>query len=183
MAVRSAGGGHRGGTLEIVGRPSSFERSIDPVNYGVASTTILANDGLVGFRRVGGVDGSQLVPDLAVAVPAPTDRGRTYTFRLRAGIRYSNGRLVQPEDFRRALERAIVIAHNPLYYGAVVGASTCAAKPARCDLARGITTDDRTRTVTFHLLGPDPDFLYELSLPFAFAVPADSMGMTFRSAS
>ena len=174
VAVRSAGAAHRGGTLHILGIASTFERSIDPVNYGVAATTILTNDGLVGFRRVGGADGNQLVPDLAVAVPTPTGGGRTYTFRLRAGIRYSNGRLVRPEDFRRALERAIVIARDPVYYGAIVGAGACAARPARCSLARGITTDDRTRTVTFHLGSADPDFLYKLALPYAVAVPADS---------
>jgi YVTN family beta-propeller protein len=174
VAVRSAGLAHRGDTLRLAGRPSSFVGSIDTVNFGVAPTTIVTNDGLVGFRRVGGVDGSQLVPDLAVAVPAPTEGGRAYTFRVRSGIRYSDGRLVQPEDFRRALERAIVIARDPGYYVAIAGASACAMRPARCDLARGISTDDRTRTVTFHLRGPDPDFLYKLALPYAFAVPADA---------
>jgi peptide/nickel transport system substrate-binding protein len=174
VAVRSAGVAHRGGTLQLAGRPSSFGRSIDTVNFGVAPTTILTNDGLVGFRRVGGVDGGQLVPDLAVAVPTPAEGGRAYTFRLRSGIRYSNGRLLQPEDFRRALERAIVIARDPIYYGAIAGASACAMRPARCDIARGISTDDRTRTVTFHLRGPDPDFLYKLALPYAFVVPANA---------
>ena len=71
VAVRSAGRSHRGGTLRLAGLPSDFTNSVDPVNYGVAPTTILTNDGLVGFRRVGGVEGSQLVPDLAVAIPTP----------------------------------------------------------------------------------------------------------------
>jgi YVTN family beta-propeller protein len=177
VAVRSAGGAHRGGTLRLAGPSGPFRPgSVDTVNFSVAPTTILTNDGLVGFRRVGGSDGSQLVPDLAVALPTPTDRGRTYTFRLRAGTSYSTGRPVQPADFRRALERALIINHDqgPLYYGAVVGVEACVAKPERCDLSRGIVTDDRTRTVTFHLRGPDPDFVYKLALPYAFAVPADT---------
>ena len=65
----------------------------------------MTNDGLVSFRRVGGVQGIQLVPDLAAALPTPTEGGKTYTFQLRPGIGYSNGKLVQPDDFRRALER------------------------------------------------------------------------------
>jgi YVTN family beta-propeller protein len=175
LAVRSAGPIHRGGSLRLAGAGGPFQPgSVDTVNYSIALTTILTNDGLVGFRRVGGADGSQLVPDLAVALPRPTDDGRTYTFRLRARISYSTGRLVQPADFRRALERALVITHNPLYYGAIVGADTCIARPKRCSLSRGIATDDRTRTVTFHLREPDPDFLYKLALPYAFAVPADT---------
>jgi len=174
VAVRSGGQPHRGGTLRLAGKPSSFTGSIDTLNYGVAPTTILTNDGLVGFRRVGGVDGSQLVPDLAVSLPTPTDGGRTYTFRLRAGIRYSTGRLVRPEDFRHALERLFLIRHDPVYYAGIRGATICVTSPKRCDLSAGITTDARTGGVTFHLRAPDPDFLYKLALPYAFAVPADT---------
>jgi YVTN family beta-propeller protein len=176
LAVRSAGATHRGGTLRLAGAKGPFQPgSVDTTNYSIAPTTILTNDGLVGFRRVGGSDGSQLVPDLAVALPTPADDGRTYTFRLRAGIGYSTGRPVQPADFRRALERALIITHDPShYYGAIVGADACIARPKRCSLSRGIATDDRTRTVTFHLREPDPDFLYKLALPYALAVPADT---------
>jgi len=176
LAVRSAGGTHRGGTLRLAGAKGPFQPgSVDTVNYSIAPTTILTNDGLVGFRRVGGADGSQLVPDLAVALPMPADDGRTYTFRLRPGITYSTGRPVQPADFRRALERALIITHDPShYYQAIVGADTCIARPKRCSLSQGIATDDRTRTVTFHLREPDPDFVYKLALPYAFAVPADT---------
>ena len=66
---------------------------------------ILTNDGLTGYRRVGGSDGARLVPDLAISLPTPTDGGRTYTFQLRPGIHYSTGALVRPADFRRAIER------------------------------------------------------------------------------
>jgi YVTN family beta-propeller protein len=175
LAVRSAGAAHRGGTLRLAAASGPFQPgSVDTVNYSIAPTTILTNDGLVGFRRVGGADGSQLVPDLAVALPTPTDDGRTYTFRLRAGISYSTGHPVQAADFRRALERALIIAHDPLYYGAIVGVDTCIARPKRCSLSRGIAADERTRTVTFHLREPDPDFVYKLALPYAFAVPANT---------
>ncbi len=174
VAVRSSSPAHRGGTLRIVGTSSDFTQSLDTLNGGVAETTILTNDGLVGFRRVGGADGAQVVPDLAVSLPAPTDGGRTYTFRLRDGIRYSNGRLVRPSDFRRALQRVFEVVRDPIFYGAIVGARRCVASPPHCRLRDGIVTDDRGRTVTFHLQQPDPDFLYKLALPYAFAVPADT---------
>ena len=32
-------------------------------------------------------------------------------------------------------------------------------------------TDDATGTITFHLVAPDPEFLYKLTLPFAYPVP------------
>ncbi len=174
VAVRSAGGAHRGGSLRLLGEGSFFAGSVDTLNIGAWAATISTNDGLVAFRRVGGVDGSQLVPDLAVSLPTPTDGGRTYTFRLRSGIRYSNGRLVQPEDFRRALERNFLVFHDAAPYDAIVGANRCAAAPRRCDLSLGIATDDRARTVTFHLRSPDPDFLHKLALPYAYAVPTST---------
>ncbi len=102
VAVGSRGTEHRGGELKVVSAALDF---VDPAlayasdSWGVLTMT---NDGLVGFRKVGGVQGVQLVPDLATALPTTTDSGKTYTFEVRRGIRYSNGKLVQPEDFRRA---------------------------------------------------------------------------------
>jgi YVTN family beta-propeller protein len=174
VAVRSAGADHRGGTLRIAGEAPYLASSVDTLNVGAWPATISTNDGLVAFRRVGGSSGSQLVPDLAVSLPVPTDGGRTYTFRVRAGIDYSDGRPVEPEDFRRALERTFRVFHDAYPYGAIVGATTCAAMPARCDLSRGVATDDGTRTITFHLRTPDADFMHKLALPYAYAVPADT---------
>ena len=44
------------------------------------------------FKRVGGTAGTQIVPDLATSIPQPTDGGKTYTFHIRKGIKFSNGR-------------------------------------------------------------------------------------------
>jgi peptide/nickel transport system substrate-binding protein len=136
----------------------------------------LTNDGLSAYQQVGGSGSVQLVPDLAVSLPFPTDGGTTYTFHLRRGIRYSDGELVRPEDFRRALERDLIVGPNPNYgdpFADVVGGASCTAHPRHCDLSRGVVTDDSANTVTFHLVAPNPDFLARLTLPDAFAVPTD----------
>ena len=91
---------------------------------------------------------------------------------MRGGIRYSTGRLVRPEDFRRAIERGLLLNGSGWWLAGIVGASTCNKKTRRCDLARGIVTDRVSNTVTFNLRAPDPDFLYKLALPATFAVPA-----------
>ena len=172
--VRGPEAAHVGGTLAVT--TSGVLDTFDPaLAYFSESWNILSltNDGLVGFKRVGGLEGAALVPDLATSIPDPVDGGTTYTFQLRSGIRYSNGTEVRPEDFRRALERAFRLRSGGAYhYAAIRGADTCARRPDACDLSAGIVSDDDANTVTFHLVRADPDFLYRLALPFAYAVPA-----------
>ena len=150
---------------------------IDPALSGFNSpfqSTALVHDGLVTFNHVGGPSGLQLVPDLAVALPIPTDRGRTYTFRLRRGIGYSDGRPLHAADFRRGIERSFMLrAPDRDLFAGIKGADACLAPSAStCDLGRGIATDERERTITFHLVDADPQFLVKLTNGgFAMPVP------------
>jgi peptide/nickel transport system substrate-binding protein len=177
VAVRTTGLSHRGGTLRIVSSSGldflDPALSYSPVGWSILSST---NDGLVGFRRVGGIQGIQLAPDLAVALPVAGNGGRTYTFRLRRDLRYSDGKPIQPADFRRAIERVFEVKppDSPAipYFIGIVGAAKCKGKT--CDLSRGIVGDPVARTVTFRLVAPDPDFLTKLAMPFADAVPVST---------
>jgi YVTN family beta-propeller protein len=174
VGARAAATSHRGGTVTALG--SGVLDTLDPIfTADLGGLLALTNDGLTGYQQVGGSGSVQLVPDLAVSLPSPTDGGTTYTFQLRRGIRYSDGELVRPQDFRRALERDLILGPNSNYgdvFADVIGGAACAAHPGRCDLSRGVVTDDAANTVTFHLVAPDPDFLARLTLPDAFAVPA-----------
>ena len=126
----------------------------------------MTGDGLIAFNQVSGLAGTQPVPDLATSLPTPTDGGRTYTFLLRPGIRYSNGRPVQATDFRSTFERSLYALRSTVTdYDGIVGGAQCRKHPKRCDLSRGIVADDVAHTVTFHLVRPDPYFLYKLALP------------------
>ncbi len=172
VSVRGTATSHRGGTLRSV----SLEppETLDPgAAYSVIPWRVLhlLGDGLVAFEPIGGTS-ARLVADLAASVPTPTDGGRTYTFELRSGIRYSNGEVVAPSDFRYALERGFPLErfHRYLYSG-LVGGEACVNEPQTCDLSEGIVTDEANRTITFNLVAPDPEFLYKLTLPFAYPVP------------
>jgi peptide/nickel transport system substrate-binding protein len=57
-------------------------------------------------------------------------------------------------------------------YAGIVGGEKCQRQPRDCDLTRGIVTDREAGTVVFHLVRPDPDFLYKLAFAMASAVPA-----------
>ncbi len=174
FAVRAFALSHRGGSLVLLNPARAFD-SLDPAfsqNQQPVALLGMTNDGLVSFKHVGGSDGVQVVPDLAVSLPTPTSGGTGYRFRLRSGIRYSTGRTVRPRDVRYTFERLFKVRSAATsLYGAILGADVCARRPASCDLSQGIVADAQANTVTFHLARPDPDFLYKLALPAAYLVP------------
>ncbi len=178
VTVQGTATSHRGGTLQLVSKVPVY--TLDPVEpwRGPAQLMSIMGDGLVGFKRVGGIDGGTLVPDLALTLPTPTDDGKTYVFQLRPGIRYSNGETVVASDFRHGIERGFRIqglltpAFN--YFGSLVGGRECKETPESCDLSEGIVSDDQAGTVTFHLEKPNPDFLANLALANAFPVPSST---------
>jgi peptide/nickel transport system substrate-binding protein len=169
--------GARGGTL-ITRANAAPPGSPDPqVNYTAQEWQflIMTHDGLVGFKRVGGADGSKLVADLATEVPAPTDNGRTYTFTLRPNIKFSNGKTVTAADVKATFERLFKIGDSPnagTWYNVIKGADACIKKPKSCDLTGGV--DVSGNQITFHLTQSDPEFLQKLAVPFAFILPADT---------
>jgi YVTN family beta-propeller protein len=167
VAVQASGNGHRGGRLVVMtpalGQidPAAFASNFDPIAQG------LVFDGLTAVRRTGGGEGTQIVPDLAETLPSPTDGRRTWTFRLRHGIRYSTGRPVAAEDIRRGLERIVAAGAGgpvPTDSWKIVGAERCTAR--HCDLSRSVAVGKDT--VTIHLTEPNP----RLPLLLASAAPA-----------
>jgi len=166
----AAGSAHRGGTLVLA--TTAWFPSIDPaLQYTTPLLARLAHDTLVTFEATAGPAGLRLVPDLALAVPAPAAGGTTYAFRLRPGILYSDGERLRARDFRRAIERLFRLnSPGANSFSGLVGGEACTRNPARCRLAHGIVTDDAARTVVFHLRAPDPDFLYKLTV-VAFSAP------------
>jgi peptide/nickel transport system substrate-binding protein len=133
----------------------------------------LVHDGLVTFDHTSGPQGLQLVPDLAISIPPPSASATVFRFRLRPGIRYSNGAPVRASDFRRAFRR-VLVGRSPgtAYFGGIIGAPRCISEPGSCTLRRGVVVDDALGTVTFHLSSPDPDFPFRLAAAdYATPVP------------
>jgi peptide/nickel transport system substrate-binding protein len=163
------GAAHRGGTLRVAYSPFA---TLDPAQPSDVHPAIwrATGDGLVALVEDSGA--AQLVPDLAIAMPQPTDGGLTYTFHLRRGLRYWTGVPVRASDVRRELERLFGVGTDLAgSMAALRGAPACAQRPAACDLSAGVMTDDRARTIVFHLSRPDPELLFKLALPAARPVP------------
>jgi peptide/nickel transport system substrate-binding protein len=167
------GKGHAGGTYTILAS-SAFGVADPAQNYTLEQWQLLINthDGLVQFKRVGGPAGTQIVPDLATAIPTPTDGGKTYLFHIRKGIKFSTGQTMKPSDFVKTFERQFTVPGPTSFYSGIVGASKCSTKG--CDLSSGVVADDQNYTLTIHLTAADPEFLDKLALPFAYVVPAST---------
>ena len=108
-AALAATATHRGGTLHVsISGDPDYPFAFD-IGYDrrVALLSGLVYDGLLGYRRAGGSAGGTLVPNLARDVPEPSADGRTYLFRLRPDVRFSNGELVTPEDVHASFENAV----------------------------------------------------------------------------
>ncbi len=163
-----------GGTLRLLAR--SAAGSIDPqVNYTAQFWQVFAgtHDGLVAFRKVAGARGTEIVPDLAEAVPVA--EGLTYRFRVRAGVRFSDGSPVRGADVAASFRRIFRVGSPTAatFYGAIVGAEACLAAPAACALP-GVRAEGNE--VTIALSRADPEFLQKLALPHASVVPEGAPG-------
>ena len=166
---------HRGGVLRVETPPIGCE-CIDPAFAGswVEGQVAwpLAYDGLVAYRRVGGIAGTQLVGNLVSRLPAPNDGGRTYIpaaprhpllgrqSSARVGLPLQPG--APPDDQPRLF---LPLQRHRRCVGVL------ARPPERCDLSQGIVVDDQAGRITVRLTDVDPDFLYKLAFPFASVVP------------
>src|SRR5512140_495374 len=168
--------GAAGGTFMAVANKAPSGSPDPQINYTLNEWQLLifSHDGLVAFKRVGGSGGTELVPDLATSIPNPTDGGKTYTFTIRKGIKFSNGKELKPSDVKYTFVRLFKIGQSPnagSWYNVIEGGDACVKTPATCNLDKGIVVDDANSTVTFHLTRGDPEFLDKIAVPFAFILP------------
>jgi peptide/nickel transport system substrate-binding protein len=171
----SAPTGHVGGTFTILAN-SAFGVADPAQNYTLEEWQLLINthDGLVGFAHVGGLPGTKIVPDLATSVPTPTNGGKTYVFNIRKGIKFSNGEVLKPSDFVTTFDRQFTVPGPTSFYSDIVGASSCSTKGCDLSKAGGVVANDSAYTLTINLTAPDAELMDQLSLPFAYAVPAST---------
>ena len=118
--------------------------------------------------------GSQLVPEVAAAMPAVSADRRTYTFRIRPGFRFSppSKQQITAETFRYSIERALSpgLGDGAPAFGFVsdvVGAA--AFHSGKTEHISGLAVQDDVLRI--RLAAPAGDFLARLSTPFFAAVP------------
>jgi peptide/nickel transport system substrate-binding protein len=153
--------------------PSTLD-SLDPgISFTVPGWQTIWNVylGLVGYKHVSGPEGAELVPYLAERLPEVSSDGRTYRFRLRAGLRYSDGKPVKASDFEASIKRLFLMdSLGRDFFRTIEGANRFDERE-KGDIA-GIETDDGDRTIEIALTRPRGDFLHIMATTFAALVPA-----------
>jgi peptide/nickel transport system substrate-binding protein len=130
---------------------------------------------LLTYRHVDGPGGYKLVPGLAASMPTISNNGRVYKFKLRKGLRYSNGKRVRASDFKYAIKRGFLATGQGVgFYTDIVGAKKYSEHPTPGGNIPGIIVNNRKRTITVKLTSPRGDFLTILALLFAAPVPSNT---------
>ena len=168
---------HRGGTMRILARAAGG--SLDPhINYTLQYWQLYqpVYDGLVTFKKAPGAEGFNIVADIAEEVPKPQNDGKTYVFKLRKGIKFSDGRELGVKDVVASFQRIFKVSSptSGSFFSVIAGSDKCLAEPAKCTLEGGVIGDEAAGTVTINLTRPDAEFFYKLGLPHAVILPADA---------
>lgn len=134
---------------------------------------------LVSYPDKPGPAGSQLTAEVAQSLPTRSADGRTYTFTIRPGFRFSpsfgqpSGEPVTAETFKKTIERTLnprMRSPSARYLADVAGAAAYRAGRAR-QIAGVIANGDK---LTIRLLAPAPDFLSRIAQPAFCAVPSST---------
>jgi peptide/nickel transport system substrate-binding protein len=168
---------HRGGTMRLVARAAGG--TIDPhINYTLQYWGIFQSlyDGLVGFQKAPGIEGFKKVPNIAEAFPEPTNDGKTYVFKIRKGIKFSNGKELGVKDVVASFQRIFKVSSPTAggFYSVIVGADACIKEPKTCTLEGGVIGDEAAGTVTINLTRADAEIFDKLALPHAAILPAET---------
>jgi peptide/nickel transport system substrate-binding protein len=193
----------KGGVVKYA--ESDAPDSMDPGNTYYAYSwdfSRLYARALTTFAPVAGKASLQLHPDLAASLGTPSNGGKTWTYHIRPGLKYSDGTPITTQDVKYAIERSNytpgVLGSGPAYFNATLvnnKAGDCSPDqktdkvPAGCypgpykDKSKAglksIVTPNAT-TIVFHLNAPFADFDYLVSNPETAPVPqAKDTGATY----
>ncbi len=167
------GAGQSGGEIRIgtVG-PDSYDPALFQTVQAVQPLHLVYT-GLTTYRAAEGDSGGEVVPGMAEALPKVTNGGKTYEFKLRKGLSYSDGTAVKASDFEHAMKRVIGLkGPYSSFFTGIVGAADFQEKGDNSADIPGITSDEKTGRITIELEAPDGKFPFALSEPYAAPVPA-----------
>jgi peptide/nickel transport system substrate-binding protein len=169
----AVGSGDAGGSIRIgtVG-PDKY----DPVLYQTIPALQALQPvytGLLTYRHAEGDPGTQRIPGLAESLPKISNDGKTYEFKLRADLKYSDGSPVRASDFENTIKRLLILAGPySTFLTGIVGASDFQKEGEFEADIPGIETNDQTGEITIELTEPDTKLEFALAAPYTAPTPA-----------
>ncbi|MEU6480507.1 ABC transporter substrate-binding protein [Streptomyces sp. NPDC047017] len=135
---------------------------------------------LLTYKTEPGAAGAELTPDLATAMPKVSTDGKTYTFSLRDGITWEDGKPITSKDIKYGIERVWaqdVLSGGPIYLKSALDPKSTYPGPYKDTSAdhlglKAIETPD-DKTIVFHLPTANSDFIQMLALTSASPVRQD----------
>jgi peptide/nickel transport system substrate-binding protein len=120
--------------------------------------------------------GSNLIPEAAAAMPVVSNNGRTYTFTVRKGYKFSppSNQAVTAGTYAFVFKRLLAHTMNSpsasFFADLIQGAQ--AYNDGTASSISGISV--KGNKITFRLLRQSPDFLARMAMPFTCAVPTNT---------
>ena len=172
-------GGNEGKTYPVLRVIWDAPDYMDPaLAYTVAAWQInwYVYEGRLGYKHVSGAAGATLQPYLAEAMPKVSADGKKLSFKLRDGLKYSDGTDVKASDFRASIERLFKVDSPGVgFFSNITGVSGSSGfAETKKGHITGIVTNDANRTIDINLDKPQGDILYILATQFASILPANT---------
>jgi oligopeptide transport system substrate-binding protein len=142
--------------------------TLDPAVSSESTSQTYVMQIFSGLARIGAE--AEPVPDIAERWQI-SDSGQTYTFYLRQGVKFQDGKEVTAQDFKYSWERACLLETNSktaaTYLGDIIGVKDVLA--GKATTISGVEViDDHTLKVSID--APKVYFLAKLTYPTAFVV-------------
>ena len=178
----------KGGTLKFANQGDWDTLDTGETYYAYAwNFARLYGRSLMMFKAAPGKEGNQLVPDLAEGPGQASKDAKTWTYKLRQGVKFDDGTEVTSADVKYAVLRSTdkqTFPNGPAYWEAVLDLpegykGPYKSKDANTDSA--IETPDKY-TIVFHTKQPFAAFDYLAQQPNTMPVPKDKdTGAKYRN--
>ncbi|CAM4151191.1 ABC transporter substrate-binding protein [Kibdelosporangium persicum] len=168
----------KGGTLRMAN--AGDWDSLDPGDtyYAYSWNFIrLYGRSLMMFKPAPGQEGAKLTPDLAEAKGEPSADLKTWTYKIRKGVKFEDGTVVTSKDVKYAVSRSLdkdTFPNGPTYFNEFLDLQGYTSPykdsdPNGLGLKAIETPDDNT--IVFKLSKPFADFDYFAGMPSTIPVP------------
>ncbi|SPE57976.1 Glutathione-binding protein GsiB precursor [Streptomyces netropsis] len=177
------GSAKKGGTLTVLNRQP--QKQFDPARLytsGGGNIPSLVYRTLTTRNREDGAKGTEVVPDLATDTGTPSDDAKTWTYKLKDGLKYEDGSPITAADIKYGVERSFAAELSgsaPYLRDWLIGGDTYQGPYKEKKGLDSIETPD-AKTLVFKLRKSVGDFPYfATSTQFAPVPKAKDTGVKY----